>query len=68
MTYSTKVIVWETDTHYCATTAGNYYAYIQDARKINRVDKREFESFSEFCACVCNWYKTSPENVVFPRY
>ena len=64
-----KQVIFKGFDGYYITPKSNYYAYIQDSRKIHKLDgvnsyAEAFEMIEKFC----NWYNDKPENYEIAKY
>ena len=64
-----KQVIYHTHDGWYMTPKSNYYAYVQDARKIHRLDGVEtlqdvYEMIDKFCV----WYNDEPSNYEFAKY
>lgn len=60
-----KTIIYKnhTDGNYYMTDSANYSAYIQNARKINKLDGvRTLEDVASFIEKACKWWNCSPSD------
>lgn len=58
-----KIVVWESCGDYYFTTLRNYKSYIQDARKIHRFSKSDFENINEFAHFIATLLKVLEEDI-----
>lgn len=64
-----KMVIFKKLDGWYMTNKHNYEAYIQDARKVKKIEGAEtLDDVAAFIDKICRWYNDTPSNYEIARY